>query len=182
MAICTLTLLSGSPPAEVLAVAIGCRAETAMERSVQRLGVLDADATRHGRDGEVGCLEQLPRRLDSKPLDEGCRRRTGLASKRRARTCAGSCRTAAASVSTPRFSSRWSPSQACSSAIEGVVARWERSWALNCDWPPGAARIRRATPRPSCASAAPWSACTSARKRSTPAVTPAEVHRSRSCT
>src|SRR6266480_7417609 len=81
MAICTLALLSGSPPAEVLAVAIGCRAETAVERSVQRRGVLRADATRHGRDGEIGCLEQLPRRLDTKPLDEGCRRRPGLASE-----------------------------------------------------------------------------------------------------
>src|SRR5437660_7487431 len=81
MAICTLALPSGSPPAEVLAVAIGCRAETAVERSVQRLGVLHAAATRHGRDGEIGCLEQLPRRLDTKPLDEGCRRRPGLASE-----------------------------------------------------------------------------------------------------
>src|SRR5690348_10551668 len=81
MAICTLAFLSGSPPAEVLAVAIGCGAETAMERAVQRLGVLHTDATRHGRDGEIGCLEQPPRRLDTKPLDEDRRRRAGLASE-----------------------------------------------------------------------------------------------------
>src|SRR2546429_6644964 len=92
MAICTWTVLSGSSPAEVLAVAIGCRAEATMERSVQRLGVLHADATSYGRDGEIGCLEQLPRCLDTKPLDEDCRRRPGFASedaRERARAHAG---------------------------------------------------------------------------------------------
>src|SRR6266516_445523 len=81
MAICTVALLSGSPPAEVLAVAIGCRAETAMERSVQGLGVLYADAPGNGGDGEIGCLEQPPRGLDTKSLDEDRRRRAGLASE-----------------------------------------------------------------------------------------------------
>src|SRR5947208_16282889 len=81
MAICTLALLSGSPPAEVLAVAIGCGAEAAMKRSMQRLGVLHADTTGDGRDGEIGCLEQPPRCLDTKPLDEDCRRRPGFASE-----------------------------------------------------------------------------------------------------
>src|SRR5437868_3942969 len=81
MAICTLGFLSGSPPAEVLAVAIGCRAEAAMERSVQRLGVPHTDSSGDGSDSEAGCLEQPPRGLDTKPLDEHCRRRTGLASE-----------------------------------------------------------------------------------------------------
>src|SRR5437588_6935636 len=81
MAICMLAPLSGSPPAEVLAVAIGCGAETAMERSMQRLGVLHADATRDGRDGEIGCLEQPPCRLDTKPLEEHRGRRARLASE-----------------------------------------------------------------------------------------------------
>ena len=42
----------------MLAVAIGCRAETTVERAVQGLGVLHADATGDGRDREVGRLEQ----------------------------------------------------------------------------------------------------------------------------
>src|SRR5215207_4854027 len=61
MAICTMELLSGSPPAEVLAVAIGCGAETSVERAVQGLRVLDADAPGDCSDGEIGRLEQQPR-------------------------------------------------------------------------------------------------------------------------
>jgi len=45
---------------------------------MQRFRVLHADATRHGPDGEIGCLEQPPRRLDTKRLDEDRRRRAGL--------------------------------------------------------------------------------------------------------
>ena len=43
----------------------------------------------------------------------------------------------AASASTHRSASRWSLSQRCSSAIEGVLAGRARSWVLNCDCPPG---------------------------------------------
>src|SRR5436305_5425197 len=78
MAICTLALLSRSPPAEMLAIAIGCRAQSARKRAMQRFRVLHADATRHGPDGEISCLEQPPRRLDTKRLDEDRRRRAGL--------------------------------------------------------------------------------------------------------
>src|SRR5215211_3934837 len=81
MAICTLALLSGSQPTEMLAVAIGCRAKPAVKRAVQGLGVLDADAARDGRHGEIGRLEQAPGRLDPKLLDEGRRRRPGLATE-----------------------------------------------------------------------------------------------------
>jgi hypothetical protein len=45
----------------MLAVAIGCGAETAVERAVQGLGVLLADASGDGRNGEIGRLEQPTR-------------------------------------------------------------------------------------------------------------------------
>src|SRR6266542_5281937 len=81
MAICMLEFLSGSPPMEVLAVAVGCRMEAAVERAMQCLGVLHADANCNGRDREVGRLEQPPRRLDAELLDERCRSGAGLASE-----------------------------------------------------------------------------------------------------
>ena len=63
MAICTMALLSGSPPAEVLAVAIGCGAETAVEgtdriarvreRAALRLEVLPCGKVRAANIGTV---------------------------------------------------------------------------------------------------------------------------------
>ncbi len=67
-------------------------------------------------------------------------------------------------------------------AAGGRGPAWARSWALNWAWPPGRRANTTSQRATSWATAEPWSASTRARARSIPAVTPAEVHRSRSWT
>lgn len=87
----------------------------------------------------------------------------------------GERRARAASASTPRSSPGFSVIQCWTSRSGSRRAVWATSWALNWAWLPG---LRRKTTRCRATVSAmslPWSSSTSARARSIPAVTPAEV-------
>src|SRR5258708_5459668 len=72
---------SGSPPAEVLAVAVRGRADAALESAVQGLGMPEPDGDGHRVNGQVGGLEQAAGRLDPKRLDQSRRGSADLATK-----------------------------------------------------------------------------------------------------
>ena len=84
MAICTWRSFQEAPAAEVLAVAIRCRAEAAMECSVQRLGAASSPRHGDGHDGEFGISSSRHAGLNTEPLDER-RRRFVPVSRRKAR-------------------------------------------------------------------------------------------------
>ena len=128
---------SGRSAGEVLAVAGRGGPEASADGTVQALGAHQADLARHGVDGQVRGLEQCVGRPPGGPprrrRPEWCRSRRATPARRSARSCRRGPRAAA----TPRSSCRWSGTQRCSSRSSARRAGRARSWAENCDWPPG---------------------------------------------